>query len=53
MEMDGQNAVCPCEGYTYSLFTGQLLNPPDDGQRFYNMLEYRARRSGNIVTITN
>ncbi len=53
MEMDGQNAVCPCEGYTYSLFTGQLLNPPDDGQRYYNMLEYRARRSGDIVTITN
>lgn len=53
MEIDGQVARCGCEQYEYSLFTGQLLNPPEDGERFFNMLEYRATRSGNIVTITN
>ncbi|MBC2837944.1 hypothetical protein [Robiginitalea sp. SC105] len=53
MQLEGQNAVCPCEDYEYSLFTGQMLNPPEDGQRYYNMLEYRATRSGDIVTISN
>lgn len=53
LELDGQNAVCPCEGYEYSLFTGQLLNRPGDGSRYYNLLEYRANLSGDILTITN
>ena len=53
MEIDGQNAVCSCEGYSYSLFTGQLLDPPGDGARYYNMLEYRATRSGDVVTVSN
>lgn len=53
LELDGQNAVCPCEGYEYSLFTGQLLNRPDDGSRYYTLLEYRASLSGNILTISN
>ncbi len=53
MEIDGQVARCACEDYEYSLFTGQMLNRPDDGMRYYDMLEYRATRSGNVITITN
>ncbi len=53
MLLDGQNAVCPCDDYSYSLFTGQFLNRPDDGNRYYDMLEYRATANGNIVVISN
>ncbi|WP_430968413.1 Rieske (2Fe-2S) protein [Spongiimicrobium sp. 2-473A-2-J] len=52
-ELNGQTAICPCEDYEYSLFTGQFLNRPDTGERFYDMLEYRATFSGNVVTISN
>ncbi|WP_136466721.1 Rieske (2Fe-2S) protein [Flagellimonas onchidii] len=53
MMIDGQNAVCPCDNYTYSLFTGQLLNRPDDGNRYYDLLFYRATQSGNTVIVSN
>ena len=53
MSLDGQVVTCACEDYQYSLFTGQLLNRPDDGKRYYDMLEYRATQSGNIVVVTN
>ena len=53
MILDGQIARCSCEDYEYSLFTGQQLNRPDDGQRYYDMLEYRATQSGNTVIISN
>jgi nitrite reductase/ring-hydroxylating ferredoxin subunit len=53
MELDGQTAVCPCDDYEFSLFTGQQLNRPDDGNRYYNMLEYRATQNGNVVVISN
>ncbi|WP_299434080.1 hypothetical protein [uncultured Maribacter sp.] len=53
MVIDGQVATCSCEEYTYNLFTGQLSNSPNDGGRYYNMLEYRATGSGNIVVISN
>ncbi len=53
MTIDGQNVVCDCEGYTYNLFTGQQLDRPDDGKRYYDLLFYRATQSGNIVTISN
>lgn len=53
MEIDGQNVVCSCEGYTYSLFTGQQLDRPDDGNRYYDLLFYRATQSGNTVIISN
>ncbi len=52
-ELNGQTAVCGCEGYEYSLFTGQQLSPPNDGERYFNMLEYRASQSGNVVVISN
>lgn len=53
MVLDGQNAICSCEDFEYSLFTGQQLNRPDDGKRYYDMLEYRATQSGNSVVISN
>lgn len=53
MELHGQTATCPCDDYEYSLFTGQMLNRPDDGARYYDMLEYRATQSGNVVVISN
>ena len=52
-ELNGQTAVCSCEGFQYSLFTGQQLMRPEDGNRYYDMLEYRATQSGNVVVITN
>ena len=53
MTMNGQVATCGCEDYEYSLVTGQMLNRPDDGQRFYDMLEYRTSFSGSTVLISN
>ncbi len=53
MSFTGQVATCACEGYEYSLFTGQQLNRPDDGNRYYDMLEYRANFSGGTVRISN
>ena len=53
MSLDGQVVNCSCEDYQYSLFTGQLLDRPDDGQRYYDLLEYRATQSGNVVVVTN
>lgn len=53
MVLDGQVATCECEEYQYSLFTGQQLNRPDDGNRYYDMLEYRATFNGNTVSISN
>ncbi|WP_108422566.1 Rieske (2Fe-2S) protein [Flagellimonas amoyensis] len=53
MTIDGQNVVCSCEGYTYSLFTGQQLDRPNDGNRYHDLLYYRATQSGNVVVISN
>ncbi|MGB5666848.1 MAG: hypothetical protein WBM53_08370 [Maribacter sp.] len=53
MILNGQTATCSCEDYEYSLFTGQLLNRPDDGNRYYDMLEYRTSFSGNILSVSN
>ena len=53
MVLDGQVATCSCEDYEYSLFTGQQLNRPDDGKRYYDMLEYRATFGGSSVSVSN
>ncbi len=53
MEIEGQTAQCSCEGYEYSLFTGQQLNRPNDGERYYDMLFYNTARSGSTVVISN
>lgn len=53
MELAGQNVSCACEDYEYNLFFGQLLNPPEDGSRFYSLQPYRAVLAGNSVIISN
>ena len=53
MDSNGQIATCPCDDFEYNLLTGQLLNRPDDGERYYDMLEYRAVKSGSSVIISN
>jgi len=53
MDLNGQTAICSCEDYEYSLFTGQLISEPEGDSRIYNMLEYRATQNGNVVVITN
>ena len=53
MVIDGQIARCSCDDYEYSLFTGQMLNRPDDGERYFDMLEYRASGGGNTVIVSN
>lgn len=53
LTLDGQKGVCPCEGYEYSLFTGQQFNRPNDGNRYYDLLEYRTTFSGNVVSVSN
>lgn len=53
MILEGQNVRCPCDDFEYNLFFGQLLNAPEDGGRFYNLLPYRAVLAGNSVIISN
>lgn len=53
MGLKGQIVACSCEGYEYNLFTGQLMNRPEDGNRYHDLLFYRATFSGNTVIISN
>ncbi|GGW46526.1 Rieske (2Fe-2S) protein [Arenibacter certesii] len=53
MNLKGQTVTCSCEGYEYNLFTGQLMNRPDDGKRYHDLLFYQATYSGNTVIISN
>lgn len=53
MTLNGNVATCSCEDYEYQLFTGQLSNRPDDENRYYDLLEYRAVGSGNTIIISN
>ena len=53
LTIDGQNVVCPCDDLEFSLFNGQLLNRPDDGQRYYDLLFYNTRFSNNTVFVSN
>ena len=49
----GQNAICSCEDFEYSLFTGQQLNRPEGDTQYFDMLEYRASLTGSTVLISN
>lgn len=53
---NSRNSVtCSCDDFNYTLFTGGLLNRPqeDPEARFYNMLEYRVNVSGSVISVTN
>jgi len=47
MQVDGINAVCPCDNAEYSLFTGQ-----SPGMQ-YPMKQYQVEINGNILTVFN
>ncbi|RPG64560.1 MAG: hypothetical protein CBC02_005355 [Flavobacteriaceae bacterium TMED42] len=53
LSITGVLAECSCEGFEYSLATGQLLNPEENTQTPYPMLFYNVRRSGNTLIISN
>jgi len=53
MVLNGQTAICSCEDYEYSLYTGQMLNRPSDGKRYYDMLIYRTSFGGNTLSVSN
>ena len=53
LSISGVLAECSCEGFEYSLATGQLLNPKEGTKNPYPMLFYNVRRSGNNLNITN
>ncbi len=46
MTINGIDAVCPCDGKTYSLFTGQ-------GSLQYTLKQYRVEVNGNVLHIYN
>ena len=53
LSITGVLAECACEGFEYSLATGQLLNPKEETKNHYPMLFYNVRRSGNTLQISN
>ena len=53
LSITGVLAECSCEGFEYSLATGQLLNPKEGTKNPYPMLLYNVRRSGNNLNISN
>ena len=53
MELNGQTVTCPCEDYEYNLVTGQMMNRPDDGKRYYDLLNYRTRFAGSVLSVYN
>lgn len=51
--INGQNGICDCDALSYSLFTGQLLNPANSTERNYDLLAYQTQASGNTVRVFN
>ena len=49
----GVLAECTCEGYQYSLATGQLLNPDAALSSPYSMVFYSTVLRGNTLVISN
>jgi len=49
----GVLAECACEGYQYSLATGQLLNPDAALSSPYSMVFYNTVLRGNTLVISN
>lgn len=54
MTLNSTSVTCSCDDYEYSTITGQMLNRPEDGKRYYDMLEYRASYNGSdLIVISN
>lgn len=52
-QQSGIEVECPCEGYRYNLFSGQMSNRPDNGSVFYDLLRYNTIVSGNTIIVSN
>ena len=52
-QLEAYLAECTCEGYRYSLATGQLLNPPEGATDIYSLIMYRVDMRGNSLVISN
>jgi Ferredoxin subunits of nitrite reductase and ring-hydroxylating dioxygenases len=48
LEVEGINAVCPCDDVAYSLFTGLA-----DADVEYPMKPYRVEVNGNVIRVYN
>ena len=53
LSVNGVLAECSCEDFEYSLATGQLLNPEENTDQHYPLLNYNVRRSGSTLIISN
>tara|TARA_B100001057_G_C22488965_1_gene809463 strand:- start:235 stop:708 length:474 start_codon:yes stop_codon:yes gene_type:complete len=53
LTITGVLAECSCEGFQYSMATGQLLNPDGATENPNTMLFYPVQRSGNSLSISN
>lgn len=51
MTLNSTSVTCSCDDYEYSTITGQMLNRPEDGRRYYDMLEYRASYNLSLIHI--
>ena len=49
----GVLAECACEGYQYSLATGQLLNPTSEDSSPYSLVFYSTELRGSTLVISN
>ncbi|MGB2172101.1 MAG: Rieske (2Fe-2S) protein [Flavobacteriaceae bacterium] len=52
-QLEGVLVQCRCEGYRYSLATGQLLNPPEGDDRVYPLINYLIEQRGTNLIISN
>ncbi|MDG1761561.1 MAG: hypothetical protein P8L72_07565 [Flavobacteriaceae bacterium] len=53
MEIVGVLSQCNCEDYEYSLATGQILTENSSDTKLYTLLNYRTRKNGNTIIISN
>ena len=51
--IEGVLAKCSCEDFQYSLATGQLINPKENINALFGMLNFQVFSNGNILRITN
>jgi len=48
LQINGIRAICPCDEFEYSLFTGLPVSQGD-----YTMIPYRIEQIGNVLRIWN
>ena len=53
LSISGVLAECKCEGFQYSLATGQLLNPSEDLKPPQGLLFYQVQNFNGILSVSN